>query len=442
MPHINSIHQSRLTLRLTFTLCLAFFGCECSNSPEAVAPKVPAESNSSVKLDSVSPSVPAQSEPPAPVPPPIERCRAALLRGNYAQASQALEEMPAEQQKGAVWRYARALTAIEAKQNTDALRYLDNIEGGSAVFQEAVVDLQERAARQSEDLNLIQLFSREEKSTEQQIALGKAELKHKNPQAALNISEALLTQLRKQKHPKLLPAVLALAAQAATELKQKKRAAALYLELAENFPSATAAQGSDLLWESLSKRKLSAKQRFKRAESLSNLGRISETQKELELLKKAPSPGVAASEVKGAIAWAWYRSRTDYSKAAQLFADAVSAGGKNKRLALYYQGKSLARADRDLEALKIYAQLAPLGGEYADHASYQLGRLNYILGDFSAAISAYQAYQKRFRRGRHQKETIRELAVALLGAKKPKQSAEQLEKLLKSESSARGRARL
>src|SRR5690606_6892533 len=125
------------------------------------------------------------------------------------------------------------------------------------------------------------------------------------------------------------------------------------------------------------------------------------------------------------------------------FAAAVSHGGADRAKHLYDEAKSLARSHRDQEAIAKYEKVASLGGTYGDHSAFQAARLRFIDGQWKGAVSAYEAYLKKYgKNAKHRAHAEQDLPIARLAAEDFRRAESELAALLKKEQSARTRARL
>ncbi len=161
---------------------------------------------------------------------------------------------------------------------------------------------------------------------------------------------------------------------------------------------------------------------------------------ELDGIKK----GVPKRELLHARGWALYMARRDYEKASKYLAQSAKLGGPDAVKDRFYSARALSRADKDEKAIVAYRQLSrryPRSG-YAEEATYLAARLEYILGHWKKAATAYHAYLRRYgKRGRYVDSARYEQSVAWLAEGKHKQAARSFAVLAKATDAPRLQAR-
>jgi soluble lytic murein transglycosylase len=195
----------------------------------------------------------------------------------------------------------------------------------------------------------------------------------------------------------------------------------------QNAPTSIEAEGLDERLERLApKRALTQRERYDRAWSLAQEGRVERTERELELLSKALGPPVSKAEILRARAWALYMARSDYARASSLFEEASKLGGPRAVEDLFYAARARSRAHDDDQAIVMYEGLAarhPKSG-WAEHAAFLATRLRYILGRWDAAAAGYERYLARYgKNGRFAESGRYEQAVAWLAGGKHARAA-------------------
>jgi soluble lytic murein transglycosylase len=224
--------------------------------------------------------------------------------------------------------------------------------------------------------------------------------------------------------------------------EQQRQTALMALDLrwlALRATTTTAALGADQKLEALGGHTLTKQQRYQRATDFADAGKVEAVQQELELLAKAPGPGIKAAELLYVQAMAHY-SKREYSQAAKLFDQATAAGTKQRLKATFFAARALSRANQDLQAIERYQNFArayPATG-YTEDAHYLVGRLHYGLGNWKEAAIAYNKYLTKYSsRGRHQKTARYELAVTRLAQRDFDKALQGFERLVRDETSAR-----
>ena len=445
-PHRFSI-TSGLLLSLCSSACVLQGGCE-SVPPAQNAPN-------SAKVDETTP---AQGPPKekaqriaekktAPAPrSPLERAALAIRQVNYTEAAQALDAMRADEKSSPTWHYARALTAFKTGEFTQAIELLHQIEKNAPWLQEEASHLRTQAAEGSGDATLIDAFAGKPHDSLEELDLAESYLHAQEYEKAIKIAEHVLQANKKSKKSSAranLSRAHRVLAEAQEARNAKREALTSWRYLALEAPTSAAAKDAAERYEVLSKSTLSAPERFKRAKAFADDGASKATDLELQKAAKAPGKRPTKAESLAVSGWGLYLARSNYSEAAARLANAARLGHRDKQRLTYYQAKSLARANRDLEAINIYDALGKESGEFAEHALYQAARLRYIDGQFPAAFLAYEAYEKRYgTRARHRREVGYEKTITALAAKEYPKAEESLGQLISKEKSPRKRTRL
>ena len=406
--HLPPASWGRRTALLLLSLCLTSCSLSLTSCSEVLSKDVAAP-----KGQPASPDLNPETKPKEESKPKAASYAAALRQGDFVAAKKAfLEATPAERAHPEVL-YAEAQVALELGDVESALKNAALLEEGAPLFRAEAQDLRLRAARMSQDVTLLEHFLGESKTRTSDAALGDRLILAEAYQHGASIREALeltdgcLAVLAKRKKPgkqeqRLEAQTRLLRAKLFVNLDQDENAAREYRWLANQGVTEPEALDADARAEQLDpKRPLTAAQRFDRAKAFSEQGLLERTDQELRQLKKAPGTRPTEAETDAVLAWAVYASRSDYKRAAELFAKAAKAGGEDRRKHLYYAAKSLARAHEDEAAIKGYQALAALGGTYGEHASYQAPHLLFMSGKLAQALAGYEDYLKRFRSGGH-----------------------------------------
>jgi soluble lytic murein transglycosylase len=160
---------------------------------------------------------------------------------------------------------------------------------------------------------------------------------------------------------------------------------------------------------------LTGKERMQRVDRLVDAGRTDDALDELDRAAKAPSPP-DPEDIAWARAFALYKARGRYEKAAASFAKLGSKTGSRQAEALFYSARSLSRVDRDDEAAAGYRAVARRfpKSSFADEAAYLAARLSFLHAAWSDASEAYAAYLRKFPSGKQRDAASNERALALL----------------------------
>lgn len=417
------------------------FAPSCSQTPPVRNPLPPQSA-----ATEAAPPVAANHAAPA-----IEKAHAsyadAIRQRQFKRAAVLIDSATETEQNSPEVLYARALCALELTDIETALRLSDKLEKTSTLFKTEAAELRTRAAHLSRDITLLVHFLAESKNPEDQLLLAEAHEQNANVREAREIADKVLTSLQKSKHRDVLRAKARahlIKARTLIVENKKSQAAREYHWLATDGASLDEAGEFDEKAEVLDPTQaLNKNERLARIEAFSEKGRIEQTEAEIEALKKLSPAAAAPVKTDHHLAWAVFNSRSDYLRAAQLFASAAAHGGADKNEYLYYEAKALARSHRDREAIGKYEIVATLGGKFADHAAYQAARLRFIDGQWKAAVTAYETYLKRYgRRAKHREGAESDLGIARLAAGDYHGAYAQITAQLKAEKSPRIRARL
>lgn len=418
-----------------------FVATSCSNSPPAKSPVLEKQRTPSLKTPDTTEKADPESKPVA------KSYADAIRRRDFERAIELIDAATETERKAPEVRYARALAALETGDIETTLRLSDELEKEGGLFVREAQDLRSRAAQISNDITLLAHFLGGSQSPDDQLLLAEAHEASSSIREARKIAENVLVTLQKAKRTdrlQLEARARRIKARTLVAEDMKREAALEYHWLATDGcaldDAGEYAEKVEVFDPTLA---LNQKERMQRIEAFSKKGLVSQTEAEIEALRRlAPAAG-APSKVDHHLAWAVYNSRSDYLRAAQLFANAAAHGGPDKREYLYYEAKSLARSHRDQEAIGKYEKVAALGGVFSDHASYQAARLRFIDGQWKAAVGAYESYLKRYgARAKHHEGALTDLPIARLAADDFDKAFQELTILLKKESSQRERARL
>jgi len=389
---------------------------------------------------------------PTPAPPldsdALSNYATALRYGNFLRAAELMDAATPLDQQSPELRYARALAALELGDVDTALRKIELLEQDYPAFSEEVVHVRTRAARLGRDVSLMGATFRPSTS-QQKLSLAEAHEQNASWAEARKLASDVVLALGRSTSTadrELLARARALRArsleaegkntQAATELKWLALHAAHIpterMQLPQDYDEHIARLDA--------KQRLTQSERLGRARTFSEQGFLAATERELLLIEAA---GGSFRGKDGLIAWALYKSRDDPARAAASFAQAAQTEPTRRVEFLYYQAKSLARAQQDEQAVQLYDRVAGLGGTYAEHAQYQAAHVRMTLGDFAAAAHGFERYLKSYgRRAQHRAEAEYGLAITHLAAHDYAQAIAALDAVLAHTEKERDRANL
>jgi soluble lytic murein transglycosylase len=179
---------------------------------------------------------------------------------------------------------------------------------------------------------------------------------------------------------------------------------------------------ADVAFERLSGVRLTKAERAERAASLAERGLVSAVERELARLKKAPGTSPPRDELVRTLAWAHYRSRDSYERAAKLFEQAAGLDGNDRASDLFKAASAWSRSKQVKRALAAYDQIVRRypNSRAAEQALHSKANTFYSSGRWSEAVRAYNQYLSRYERGkkarkaRFVRQSRYERAVALL----------------------------
>ena len=407
-------------------------------------------------------STPNKEPPHTPAAPPVPRVHPtarpfapaptnyaeAVRQRDFERAASLMDHATRAEQNSPEVRYARALVALELDDIETALRKVDGLDVDHPSFASETRSVRERAAQRSRDVALVGTFFAGS-SPHHKLVMAEAHEQDTSWAEAQRLADEVIYGLArsdgKDAHD-LATRAHALKARI-FEVEGKKREAAAELKwIAVHAPLVRPADiGFD---EPLDTRMtaldaqaiLSAEERLTRAKTFSELGLVEATERELLALM---AMGKAPQERDALIASALYTSRTDYERAASLYRSAAQAAPARRAEYLYLEAKSLARSQRDAEAIDKYDIVAKLGGIFSEHASYQAARLRMMDGQFDAAVQGFERYLKVYgRRAQHRADVKYSLAVSRLANADYQNAARDLNELVAAAADDRQKAEL
>ena len=133
---------------------------------------------------------------------------------------------------------------------------------------------------------------------------------------------------------------------------------------------------------------------YQKAEKHASQGKLNATLKELERMSLAKGRSPSRADVARTTAWAYYKSRRDYSKAAKHFGQAATWSSAHRAQDLFYEARAWSRANQDHKAIKLYKVMRRRfpKSKWAEEAHYLGARLYYFLGEWKQATASYTDY--------------------------------------------------
>lgn len=398
-------------------------GDSTASAPE-VAPAPAVERAAEADLEAPANAGAVAVEAPAlePISPPD--WRAAVNAADWKAVAGAIAALdPAEQSEPSV-RYARAIAARELGQFDLALECLQGLEEQLPVLGDEIEKARAQCQMEVGPYDSAVRYFKELKSPEGLIAAAQALYNADKTDAARHEIERAFKRIREQgretrRGRRNEIRARELRARIAEAQGQKTRAGRDLRWLAVSAPTDERALDADREYERVSGEKLSKSQRLERALAFSGEGLLEPVRRELALMESAPGPDPDEVSVKSALAFAYYRSRSDYERAAELFREASELSPEGRVKHRFFSARALSRAHFDDEAIVEYGRLAkeyPRTG-FAERAVFRIARLHYGLGRWGQAEKAYDAYLEQYPGGRFVSSSRYERAISQLGGK-------------------------
>lgn len=362
-----------------------------------------------------------------------------------------IDALPPAEQALPGARYARAVAAQELGQCHVALRVLAGLDGELPLLGTEIASLRARCQLEVGPYEEAYRYYSEDQTPENLTLAARAAAKSGDLHLAEQTIERALTKLKKQDGRRGQQKEIAARVVRAGILEQRglpRVAARDWLWIATEAATDAASAGADDTYERLAGAPLGSTQRLERLRAFARDGQLERTLREYARLGSAPGPAPERAAVSSALAWAYYHSRADYPKAAELFREAAALSADTRVKFLFFEARALERAtdfDRSLAAYGELRRRYP-GGAYTEQAAYRSARIEYGRGRWEAAERAYTDYLDRYARnggGQYASSSRYELAISRIGAKqRTEEAAQTLGQLARKERRSSRRATL
>jgi peptidoglycan lytic transglycosylase len=337
-----------------------------------------------------------------------------------------IDGLPAAEQSQPGARYARAMAAKELGQCQVALHALEGLESELGLLTTEIGSLRAHCQLEVGPFDAAYEYFNETQSAESLTLAARAAVQMGDLAKAEQTIERALSRVRRQAEGKRAQqkeiAARALRAEILEARGQPKVAARDWLWLATETPTAALGASADDTYERLAEAKLGSRQRLERMRAFAREGQLDRTLREYARLASAPGPAAERVDLASALAWAYYHSRSDYLKAAELFREAAELSADTRVKFSFYAARALSRANEDDRAIEAYQELLRRypGSAYAEQIYYRIARCEYGRGHWESAERAYTDYLDRYARnggGQYASASRYELAISRLGAK-------------------------
>ncbi len=338
--------------------------------------------------------------------------RRAVAEQRWQQAAQLFDEQQPHPVAPEL-RYVRARIASELAQHELVIDLLNGLEPLLPGFEQEIGKLRVRAQAEVGPFDVAAHYYARVDSIDGWLRTAKLWLKVADIARAESAVDSAW-RLADQKHASKEAEVRALRAEVLSKKGQTSLAQRDYLWLAL---SAATSPHSDAAVQALEAAKpprlLSKLERFQRVEAFSAAGRMDTTLTEVERMKSAPGVAPAAVAVKRSLAWAYYKSRANYLKAAELFDECSRLDATNPSQDVFYSARALSRAHKDELAIARYQDLLRRypGSSQAVTAQKLIGRLWYAIGEWRKAVAAYDTFLSRNARNKRRRDDVNEVRM-------------------------------
>jgi len=398
----------------------------------------------SLAVPAASASVPIASATPAS---PSAASYAGLVRAErWADARQALDALPEAERSLPDVRFVRARVALELEDAAAALKLLDGLHTSLPQLAPQIAEARARAQLRTGPFAEAAQFFEQRGDTE---SLLSAALAHQQdlalPKARLAL-DRVLARLGKSKHARSAEVrARAQRATLASQVGDKGTAIADYRWLALAAPLRTEGEVALKVLDAVPATRLTKSEHLDRASKLAEAGRVEATETELGYLAKAPGSPAPIGRITYLRAFALYASRSNYTKAAELFERAAREDPENAPRALFFAARALSRGQLDERAIVGYERVARQfpKTDWAEQAQYLTARLRFIAGDYIKARGLYDKYLSMFgKRARFGNDASYERGLCALETDQPLTAAPSFALLAARSKDRRSRARL
>jgi len=214
-----------------------------------------------------------------------------------------------------------------------------------------------------------------------------------------------------------------------------------YRFLATEYPEASAAQTAlaELEAQGIA---LTPAQKRMRLEHLAERGDVATLESEFQSYVMGSPPREGDLSLLRARAKALYGAR-NCALARAGFEELARLDPGRSQEHRYFAARCSVRLNENGRARTEYQKLASGSGAFADHASYQLARLDWLMGERASALSGVASYLARFgKSGRNAARARYDLAIFSLAQGDAARAVRGLEHLRNQDPETRGRARL
>lgn len=395
------------------------------------------------------PAASASGGSPTPAPSSVlgAASYAELVRAErWADARQVLDALPEAQRSQPEVRFVRARVALELDDAGAALTLLEGLHTSLPQLAPQIAEARARAQLRAGPFAEAAQYFEQRGDTE---SLLSAALAHQQdlalPKARLAL-DRVVARLGKSKRTRSAEVrARAQRAALASQVGDKRTAIADYRWLALAAPLRTEGEVALKVLDAVPATRLTKSEHLDRASKLAEAGRVQATEDELGYLAKAPGSPAPVGRMTYLRAFALYASRSNYTKAAELFERAAREDPENAPRALFFAARALSRGQLDERAIAGYERVARQfpKTDWAEQAQYLTARLRFIAGEYAKARGLYDKYLSAFgKRARFGNDASYERGLCALETDQPLTAAPGFARLAALAKDRRSRARL
>lgn len=337
----------------------------------------------------------------------------AVRKERWEDAERAFAELEKAAQDLPELRYLGAHIALRRARYNDALTRLEKLEEDLPLLSEGIEKKRAEASAHVGPFDRAgDFFARDGKPKNLLLAARAYEKAHANDRAVAAAGRVIVHDKHGKKDEIEARALrLRLAEDGAGTRAEDARWLAVYA-----ISDDTRAPAVALLGKIEPNRPLTGKELIARASALSEAGATDAALEAVEQAENAKDPASALDRCR-ARADAYYRARSRYGEAALVYQQCSQIGGTHAAEDAFFAARSLARADRDPEAILLYGKVVERFPQspQAEDARFQIARLAVLLGRYRDGIQAFAEYEKKHPNGKDKADARRYRAIALLG---------------------------
>jgi soluble lytic murein transglycosylase len=345
--------------------------------------------------------------------PPLPWAEAVRLE-RWDEAEKTFESLPSENKARADVRYARARVALARGDAKTAASLLDKLEGELPLLADLIARHRAEAQLKVGPFDAAGEYYGAKPAPSAQLKAAEAFEKAGNAARARAACDRVIGADKRSRAQEAQARAIRMRV-----AKDDASAVADARWIATRAPDLPFAREADALLARLDpSHPLNGEELLQRAQALADAQRAEDALVAIAQAAAATAKRPFPVEISRARAEAFFKSKR-YPEAHLAYAQAAQLGSTRAADDAFQSARCLARADRDDEAILGYRDVAQRYPRttWADQASFQVGRLQLLLGRWREAAEALDEYAKRFPSGSERRDAERFRAIAHLMAK-------------------------